>query len=756
MRSLRGFSAPGAHRRGPRIGFAAMLVLGLSVAAASGGDVSPRGARTNPVGAPTQPVKTGSVPDSRHRLPFGVLEISPTTLVAGVPGQDLTVTVDPTGRAPDRLEVRIYRPAAAGTHGRDIPRSVIGSETLSLDGGSSDLTLSALNPAPGRYRVDVLDRSGDLIERAAVVVYAQDRLPPAASAPGGAQPGDATHRRASRSGRALPNPSLNHDVSSEAGRNAETYAAAEFDNPGRVIGASNPPSGVDPEAWISNDFMRPGSTVRNVLPAASLRSTVEGGGTITPDLCCDPALAGDDRGNLWYAVVSTSPNYVVINRAAGPSGTSFQSQNVAIPRFSTGLQDTEMIAVDSWPTSPKRYRVYATWIENPNQHVVISECDATTASDCDDPDNWTPGASLPAISGGVAATRSYPSVAAAPNGDVYVAWWDQTQDDITINRCKAAENCRDATQWNEISDVDDDLDPGAATSLPFFCPIISAPGGRVGPQTYVDVGPDGRVYVAYSELRNNGTTRCTASATDRTFESRIAAGAPNGFPALNSGVRLSDDAALAFNDHFFPSLAADPSVAGQVESSLYSTKLDPSGATTQQFYVISTNGGASYSAMQQITTAASDFSGGLSDGFDYGDYEGADSTGGMFYPAWTDNRVGNSELFMLTLEAVAPPPPPPSDGGGGGDTAPPDTQITKRPKDKTKKKTATFEFTATEPSTFQCLLDNKQTFKPCTSPTTVRVKKGKHNFAVFATDAAGNVDGSPATDDWKVKKKKRR
>jgi hypothetical protein len=98
-------------------------------------------------------------------------------------------------------------------------------------------------------------------------------------------------------------------------------------------------------------------------------------------------------------------------------------------------------------------------------------------------------------------------------------------------------------------------------------------------------------------------------------------------------------------------------------------------------------------------------------------------------------------------------------GSGGcavSSDTPPETTITKGPKNKTKKKKATFEFTATEPSTFQCQLDNKQALKPCTSPARVRVKKGKHNFAVFATDAAGNVDGTPATDDWKVKKKRKK
>jgi len=94
--------------------------------------------------------------------------------------------------------------------------------------------------------------------------------------------------------------------------------------------------------------------------------------------------------------------------------------------------------------------------------------------------------------------------------------------------------------------------------------------------------------------------------------------------------------------------------------------------------------------------------------------------------------------------------------GSTGDTAPPDTTITKKPKDKTSKKTTTFEFSSNEPgSTFECSLDGAQ-FAPCSSPDTVKVKKGKHSFQVRAKDAAGNLDGSPATDDWKVKKKRKK
>ena len=473
----------------------------------------------------------------------------------------------------------------------------------------------------------------------------------------------------------LPSPSTNNDVSNQAGQQAETYDAVEPDNPARVAASVNP-DGANPDVWISNDFMRPGTEVIQTMPSNSLRRASEGGGTVALNMCCDPGLAADDRGNIWLSHLGTSPNYVAINRIAGPSGTGLQTNNVAIPRATAGLQDKPLSTIDTSATSPKRYRLYEVWIENPGQAVVINECNAVTASNCDSPENW---GDTPAVVEPGSGTSSYPSVATAPNGDVYVSWWDQDADQIMIDRCLAAEDCTLSSSWNEATVVDNDLDPGSANALPFFCPIISAPGGRVAPQPYVDVGPDGKVYVAYSELRNNGTTRCTASATDRTFESRIAAGAADTFPALNSGVRISDDTATAPNDHFFATLAADPSVAGRVESNLYSTKLDSSGAATNQFYVISTDGGSSYSAMTQISTASSDFSGANSDDFDYGDYEGANAAGGLFLPAWTDNRAahgGDAELYMLTPPVVTPPPGG-GGGGGGGTTTPPPSILCK-------------------------------------------------------------------------------
>jgi hypothetical protein len=96
---------------------------------------------------------------------------------------------------------------------------------------------------------------------------------------------------------------------------------------------------------------------------------------------------------------------------------------------------------------------------------------------------------------------------------------------------------------------------------------------------------------------------------------------------------------------------------------------------------------------------------------------------------------------------------------GGSDTTPPDTTITGGPEGKTKKKAATVSFAGSdgrEVSGFQCRLD-QGSFEPCTSPKTYSgLKKGAHAVEVRAVDAAGNVDPTPASRSWKVKKKRKK
>jgi hypothetical protein len=111
----------------------------------------------------------------------------------------------------------------------------------------------------------------------------------------------------------------------------------------------------------------------------------------------------------------------------------------------------------------------------------------------------------------------------------------------------------------------------------------------------------------------------------------------------------------------------------------------------------------------------------------------------------------------------APPTPPPADPpvdpGPAADTSPPDTTITDGPSGKVKSKTATFAFSGTDARAvagFQCKLDGGS-FEPCSSPKTYSgLKKGSHTVEVRAVDGAGNVDPTPATRSWKIKKKKKK
>jgi hypothetical protein len=84
------------------------------------------------------------------------------------------------------------------------------------------------------------------------------------------------------------------------------------------------------------------------------------------------------------------------------------------------------------------------------------------------------------------------------------------------------------------------------------------------------------------------------------------------------------------------------------------------------------------------------------------------------------------------------------------DTTPPDTTIDSGPTGPTASTSATFTFSATEPSTFECALEGGA-YASCTSPKSYSaLAQGMHSFAVRATDGAGNTDPSPATQSWTV------
>jgi hypothetical protein len=99
--------------------------------------------------------------------------------------------------------------------------------------------------------------------------------------------------------------------------------------------------------------------------------------------------------------------------------------------------------------------------------------------------------------------------------------------------------------------------------------------------------------------------------------------------------------------------------------------------------------------------------------------------------------------------------------GAVPDTTGPQTTIDSGPPPKKRNKKAKFSFSTDEPplpigERFECKLDTAP-FEPCASPLQLTVAtRGFHTFRVRARDISHNVDPSPASHTWKVKKKKRK
>ena len=130
--------------------------------------------------------------------------------------------------------------------------------------------------------------------------------------------------------------------------------------------------------------------------------------------------------------------------------------------------------------------------------------------------------------------------------------------------------------------------------------------------------------------------------------------------------------------------------------------------------------------------------------------DGADNCPLAVNPGQAD---ADGDGFGDACDSVFNPAPDPQPQTG--DTTAPNTTITKQPPPKTRKKRVSFEFSSTEQgSAFECSLDGGS-YSSCTSPHSVKAKKGRHTLSVRAKDTAGNVDPTPATATWKVKKRKK-
>jgi Ca2+-binding RTX toxin-like protein len=109
-------------------------------------------------------------------------------------------------------------------------------------------------------------------------------------------------------------------------------------------------------------------------------------------------------------------------------------------------------------------------------------------------------------------------------------------------------------------------------------------------------------------------------------------------------------------------------------------------------------------------------------------------------------------LPTTTTSTTANPPPRPRP-----DRIAPRTSLLRHPRrvvfTATKRRRIAVSFASNESgSSFRCKLD-RGPFKPCRSPRAYMVRPGRHSIRIYAIDAAGNRDRTPAVVNFRVRRR---
>jgi len=522
------------------------------------------------------------------------------------------------------------------------------------------------------------------------------------------------------------------DSSNDGGEESETFLTVSPNDNQRVLSAGNRITAGARDAFISGTGGRTFSPLDLPRDARGLLTLSTKAGTETSQACCDPMMAADDQGNLWFGGLtqcdpqSGAPSRIYVNRiAAGTSGFSGSTAGLPIktapgpcvapttlkPDPANTIQDKPMMTIDNAPSSPTYGRLYVTWNDSDvggGVNVVLSACETrpggtSQPARCDTGANW----SDPVVVSGPPGNYITSDPAVGPDGTVYVVWWDYSATNaIRMTRCRTS--CTTQPAWTAATPANVAvLDTTEGRPVPFACPINAQPGGRAAPVPSVDVdrsgGPNnGRIYVGWADLRpGSGTTKCDDRLpppalptpplqTHLTFDAFVAAG--RSFTELTvpstvsagRGSRLIADTGSGpsdiNSDDFLSWVAVDQS-NGDVWTDAYSTRNGPVTRTTTEFELASV--GAPFTGtrptidnLRTVSSERSDYSDTPCCMFanDYGDYTGLDAAGDQPYPVWTDRQLGtDGDVFVLGMRDPTQPAP------AGTQTAPATTTTSSAP-----------------------------------------------------------------------------
>ena len=311
-------------------------------------------------------------------------------------------------------------------------------------------------------------------------------------------------------------------------------------------------------------------------------------------------IASDGAGPFKYWGLRPKRNGVLIRRSLD-GGETWEERAIPVIEHAEApnipFEDKPFIVADNQAKSPYYGNLYVGWSQDRIEDAVIvlsrsSDGGVTWSA----PRRVSDHAGLPRDDNG---TVEGFSGAAAPDGTLHVVWSDTNH----IIYATSRDGGKTFSRNRSIADT-----------APSHFTVQGAEEANGYPQ--IGVGPDSKIYVAWSDYRNGDVdVFCIASADRGRTWSRA--------------VRVNSDPVHSGADQFFQWMAVDP-VSGAVNVLFYDRRRDPANKAVEVVLARSTDGGSSF-RNYILSDHPFDPQGGM-----IGEYTALAVFDGRVYGSWTE------------------------------------------------------------------------------------------------------------------------
>ncbi|WP_313914242.1 sialidase family protein, partial [Tahibacter sp.] len=329
------------------------------------------------------------------------------------------------------------------------------------------------------------------------------------------------------------------------------------------------------------------------------------------DTCCDPAVGWSPDGTVGYAsalstVVGGGTNVYFYrstdNGASWTRSATLSNQNTS---------DKEYLHVDMHATSPHKGNVYVAWHDNNIQKISRSTDGGLT---------FSAALTLDSANRGIGS-----DITSDTAGNVYF-FYPAVSGGSLGKAIRMSKSTNGGVSYAAATTV-------STTNADFDFPIPAMETRRAF--TYVSVDTDrsggsfnNSLYVSWTDT---STTENNTSATANHAIIRVARSRDGGATWQISSPHSSTDVSTV--DRFNQWLSVDRN--GRVFVMYYDTRHSTNRTGTDLYYAVSTDGGVTWGTATRLTTVTSR---NLTDGFEWGDYNGMDVVMSEIMAIYTDNR----------------------------------------------------------------------------------------------------------------------